>query len=149
MKNGFTLMELLVVVLIIGILAAIALPQYQMAVGKAKFSELKTLTKAVTESLQRYNLEHGTYTDKLQDLDITIPVGDTSCNLHSIDTPYISCARKIFGVSIAYYVLKQNNKPHLCVAWTTDLSHPANVFCAKEAHRITPTNGGNRYTHYY
>ena len=62
-SKGFTLLELLVVVLIIGILASIALPQYQMAVTKAKVASMLPLMKRIKDALQEYKLQHGYYYD--------------------------------------------------------------------------------------
>jgi len=50
--QGFTLIELMIVVAIIGILATIAIPAYQQYTAKAKFSEVITATNAVKTSLE-------------------------------------------------------------------------------------------------
>jgi len=46
-QKGFTLIELMIVIAIIGILAAIALPQYQTYTKKARFSEVVLATSSV------------------------------------------------------------------------------------------------------
>ncbi len=71
-KKGFTLLELLVVVLIIGILASIALPQYTRAVEKAKLSEALTTLKSIENSLYRLMYEN----DDTEDMDITFDMLD-------------------------------------------------------------------------
>jgi len=69
-ENAFTLIEMLVVVLIIGILAAIALPQYQTVKEKTIMTEGIALVKHIAESNQRYYLVNGDYANDIQNLDI-------------------------------------------------------------------------------
>ena len=74
MKNkGFTLIELMVVVLIIGILSSVALPQYKKSVMKARIAEAKTTLKALTEAPQVYILTNDETPPSMDKLDVRPP----------------------------------------------------------------------------
>ena len=58
-QKGFTLIELMIVVAIIGILAAIAIPQYQNYVARAQFSEAQTLLGGARTPVEERILARG------------------------------------------------------------------------------------------
>jgi len=58
-ERGFTLVELLVVIVIIGILVAIALPQFMKQTDKAKYASAKATLASMRNSIQMYASEHG------------------------------------------------------------------------------------------
>ena len=72
------LIELLVVVLIIGILAAIALPQYFRAVEKSRASEASTVLGAINHAQSIYRMAHTGYATQFADLDVDLQGGSTT-----------------------------------------------------------------------
>ena len=70
--GGFTLVELLVVVLIIGILAAIGLPQYTKAVERARAVEAVTNLRALVTAEKVYQMSNGIATTDLTLLDLQL-----------------------------------------------------------------------------
>jgi len=57
--NGFTLIEILIVVIILGILAAIVIPQFSNATTNARTASLQSTVQTLRSQIALYKLQHG------------------------------------------------------------------------------------------
>ncbi|MEO5949814.1 MAG: type II secretion system protein [Candidatus Saccharimonadales bacterium] len=60
-EKGFTIVELLIVIVVIGILASIVIVAYNGVQGRAKSSKALTNARAVQDSAEAYNGDNGSY----------------------------------------------------------------------------------------
>ena len=71
-KKGFTLLELIIVIIVIGILASIALPRYMRVTERARVTEAKNMLSTLRNSQIRYYTQHQNYCQVIGNLDIEI-----------------------------------------------------------------------------
>jgi len=96
-SRGFTLLELLVVVVIIGILASLAIPRFIKTTEQARTAEAKQWLGQIRSSEIRYNLENGSYVtgSDLSKLDIddpNAPAQDPAYYTYAVAAGACSCA---------------------------------------------------------
>ncbi|WP_169979096.1 type IV pilin protein [Tautonia rosea] len=72
--QGFTLVELAVVVVIIGVLAAFGVPRFLQSVERSKAAEAFAYLSAVRTAQERYFARESIYAETLTDLDIQAPI---------------------------------------------------------------------------
>ena len=81
---GLTLIELMVVLLIIGILAAVAVPSYRQYVIRAHRTEAKTALLRLAANQERHYLQNNTYTDDLSALGFGASLSDNGAYTLSV-----------------------------------------------------------------
>ena len=71
-KGGFSLVELTIVVVILGLLAMMGVPRYQKVVERSKAAESFAYLAQIEGAQERHSARTGEYAKKLNQLDITI-----------------------------------------------------------------------------
>ena len=94
-RKGFTIIELMIVVLMISVISAIAVPTYFRATEKTRSSEAINLLGVIAKAEQRNKLQTHEYTDKISELDIDLkPYTEATATDSKFDTQYFDVGLK-------------------------------------------------------
>lgn len=119
-RSGFTLLEMLVVLIIIGTLAAFAYPQYHHVISQAKFSTLMPAVRAVINAQETYYARTGHYAHSQDILNVHFSRDPSKIDLiigEEAEYAYVLGSHK--EVPNTYYIMYQEHSPNF----------PSNIYC--------------------
>lgn len=115
--RGVTLLELMIVVVIIGILTAIAYPSYRQYAAKAKRNEAKAALLQIATLQERHYLQNNTYTTDMTNLGFGT-AGNHLTNTGSYIVDVAFADANTFNASAAYQ--KADDEVNKCASFTID-----------------------------
>ncbi|WP_152054037.1 type IV pilin protein [Tautonia marina] len=145
-RRGFTLVELAVVVVIIGVLAAFGVPRFLQSVERSKAAEAFAYLSAVRTAQERYHAREGTYAEDLTALDIQAPtpkyftVGTVAGNSDIQDSWTLTLTRT--GSSAGYGAYTVTFTDQGFDSTNSDIDPEINPIGAQGAAPAEPPSGG-------
>jgi type IV pilus assembly protein PilE len=109
-SRGFTLIELMIVIVIIGILAAVAIPAYDDYVKKARRSQAQQLLLEIANRQEMYLLDARAYTNSFTTLQFTS--SDWDCTLAT------TCSNTYYDVTMTVVVAAAGTPPAYTITAT-------------------------------
>lgn len=114
-KQGFTLTEVLTVVLIVGILTSVALPKYMRSVERARATEAMVAIKALNDAVYAYYADKEECPTNFSKLVVTIPSNSTKNFTFALNSENV--AQYIPGTSCKSVLATRNGGGYNYTIW--------------------------------
>ncbi|HEZ0553618.1 TPA: pilin [Neisseria meningitidis] len=136
LQKGFTLIELMIVIAIVGILAAVALPAYQDYTARAQVSEAILLAEGQKSAVTEYYLNHGKWPDGNSDAGVA-----TSSEIKGKYVQKVEVAKGVITATMLSTGVNNEIKGKKLSLWAKRQAGSVKWFCGQPVQRAdTATN---------
>ena len=131
MKKAFTLVELIIVVIIIGILASIAIPQFNKTMERSRIAEASAVLGAIRGAQLRYKLENPAgYALDYTKIDIDLPNYDSSLTSPNGKFFTYNVANAAEGTTATTIATAQRKAGSLYDQYILNINDQGRIYCA-------------------